>query len=434
MLCCLVLASHAMNEGFVPESHSFNCDDTEELHTGTSDKAFLRASRAVLPRSGAGVAVITIDPNMSLSVSENVCASRAFFTALIPAVARLHPAVIAIDKTYSENACDDHAINDAFRAALLHTPMPIVLGMPTHLPSEEQQRSARSCLVQSPGLRFAAGQSDAPVFAHHVYASPTQVDSDPLQIPLAWRVIRAGQGEQTQPKAILLDTLPLQAAELARPELRTDPTLLKLKRESYDPFAKLLRRGVLPRVGALALLCAGSEHATVASHNWGICPGASVSPPDLVGKVAVIGDLKDTDKHTLPEGEIYGVFLQAQYIEALLDRAYWRHWDPNWERYGLLAFLTFDTFGVWYLAPKSKRKAFGFASACALALVSFCFVAMRLGYFLPWLWYALLGVGSAVVALPLEFGLEKSLERSEMARHPDRVTANEHHPQHTKER
>ena len=121
----------------------------------------------------------------------------------------------------------------------------------------------------------------------------------------------------------------MAAAQAHRPELLENPRLRQAYELQRYPYASFLDERHFGRhqVSALAVLC--GPRATQAT-DWRQCSGDDDLVERLRNRVVVVGDnMPDQDQHPSVIGPRPGVFLHANYIEALLDE---RVFDavPNW--------------------------------------------------------------------------------------------------------
>ena len=186
------------------------------------------------------------------------------------------------------------------------------------------------------------------------------------------------------------------AAKLVNPHIESNSTLSKLLAKQTDPYTTFLN---LPHITALTALCSAepSPRAPIDGQ-----PGDELCKPwvrdpnnldgnqlSLAGKIVIIGDISDADQKPFPSdmapfppGTRPGVFMQANYIQALLDHRFLQE-IPTPVTLGLLVLyvlivyvLTGRTtkpatrgslsirpvFGAWRCSPSSLRAA----SSCSL--------------------------------------------------------------------
>jgi hypothetical protein len=304
--------------------------------------------------------------------------------------------------------------------------IPIVVGQETYpLP---QGSSATGCLALTPKLEFSQ--------ASKVHYGLTRIDNDDLKIPLRFQVYTdpsssppaaaASQPSTSNPPAPALlpattgDTLSLVAAKLVNPHLESNRVLSKLLAPQIDPYTTFLN---LPHITGLTALCSAeaSPRAPIDGQ-----PGDDLCKPwvrdpnnldgnqlSLAGKIVVIGDIADTDMKPFPTdlapfppGERPGVFLQANYVQALLDHRFLQQ-IPTPVTLGLLVLYVLIVYSLYWAHdeaghPRLTLEQAGFWSLVVLAGVVVCsfLVLSTLSYFTP-LW-ALWGAGVFMVFRYLE--------------------------------
>jgi hypothetical protein len=319
------------------------------------------------------------------AVLDDPCTGRRFMTALIAQLDKEHAGEIVIDKSYSPQACPDAAgkenaaINGAFLAAIANSDsdkvgIPVIAGNAT-LPRTDGSTDT-GCLQLAPSLLPLPTIAADPAAARHGTTGLLRIDSDPLRIPLRFPAFRDDlQG--TYP------TLSLLAAERVEPDLERH-TGLKAYRGDNFPFTSFVR--YLPQAPALAILCRNG----VSEPEWGDCGAAlasqaqaGVPPIDVAQKIVVIGDeMPEQDVKPFPGGDRYGVELQANYIESLLDG---RFLKPMNFLVDLLCFLVLLTALHFVQASqRDKWKSFAWSLATLATFFLLGVAAMTvLGYYPP---------------------------------------------------
>ena len=221
-------------------------------------------------------AVVEIDPERdpgSVGLLD-LCRQRQMMSVLIRRIAAAMPGVIVIDKFFGETSCPG-GINAALIAAM----------------------------------------SEVIV----------NIDRDTRKLPLEWQVYRSKADMDRDTGQVWRETLALTAAkayEKGNLEAR-HPYLAKLLHSVRNPYISFLDLDQFKPYRYLAgfVLCGREvkpgEDATA-------CPGAPSELSALSGKIVVIGEIsRDQDVKTTVVGQIPGVYLQANFIEALLDDRYY---------------------------------------------------------------------------------------------------------------
>ena len=373
------------------------------------------------------VAIIYIDPaHDPPDLLTNVCASRAFLARLVNDLNALSAQAIVIDKYYSTGACAEQDKNAEFVKAMNGSRIPVVVGQATE-PMYGSSSSA-GCLALSPKLEFSKTSK--------VLYGLTRIDTDVLKIPLRFQVFSAPGGNATAPGGAQSapsstpapkplpgtagDTLSLVAAKAVNPDLESNPTLSKQLARQVDPYTTFLD---LPNITALTALCSAeaSPRAPIDGQPGDALCKPWVHDPDnldghqlsLASKIVVVGDLSDLDMKPFPSdlapfppGQRPGVFLQANYIQALLDHRFLLE-VPMPLTMGVLVLYVFTIYCLYWAHDEHDTARLtpdqaGLWSLIALAgIVLLSFLALiTTSYFTP-LW-ALWGAGVFMVFRYLE--------------------------------
>lgn len=405
------------------------CPLSEAVQSSFSAKMYLPLARWALRYTPSpSVAIVYIDPSHDPpDLTINTCASRAFIARLVTDLNALSAHVIVIDKYYSANGCAEKGKNAAFLSAMESSKIPIIVGQQTEGLSGES--SASGCLVLTPRLEFSKESK--------VLYGLTRLNTDDLQIPLRFGVFAnpsvSGSvatsshpaSSNPAPAPALLpatsgDTLSLVAAKAVNPRLESNPTLKKLLAAQGAPYTTFLN---LPHITGLTLLCS-AEPAPRAPIDGQ--PGDDLCKPwvrpldnldgnglSLDSKIVVIGDISDTDMNPFPTdlapfppGKRPGVFLQANYVQALLDHRFLLE-IPTAVTVGLLVLYVFIVYCLYWAHDKDGRPRLTLEQAglwslgvlAVLVLASFL-VLVTMSFFTP-LW-ALWGAGVFMVFRYLE--------------------------------
>lgn len=419
ILVALMLSDLGDFMGYSP-FHSDPCALSDADQSSISAKMYMPIAKWALRYTPTpSVAIVYIDPaHDPADLLTNTCASRAFLSRLVPALNTLGARAIVIDKYYSANACAEQEKNAAFVAAMAASKAPIVVGQQTHALSDNA--SSSGCLAPSRKLDFGTA---------NVHYGLTRLNNDDLKIPMRWPVYNDpsenGAAGSTQSSPVQLpaesgDSLSLAAAKLVDPNIESRSSVQRLLTRETDPYTTFLN---LPHVTALTALCSGEPAPRAPIDEQ---PGDALCQPwahpadnldgkqlNLAGKIVVVGDLSDldmkpfpTDLAPFPAGKRPGVYLQANYVQSLLDHRfllevpmgitmtclilyvlvvyclYWAHDEHGVPR------LTTEQAGLWSLALLA-----------GLVLVSFL-ALVTTSYFTP-LW-ALWGAGVFMVFRYLE--------------------------------
>jgi len=150
------------------------------------------------------------------------------------------------------------------------------------------------------------------------------IDPDTRKLPVKWEVFRNKDDMEHDRDMVWRETLALTTAQAyGKGKLELEhPHLAKLLNPVKNPYISFLDLDQFKPYRYLAgfVLCGREvkpgEDATA-------CPGSPRELAALSGKIVVIGEITDQDMKTTVVGQIPGVYLQANFIEALLDDRYY---------------------------------------------------------------------------------------------------------------
>lgn len=281
-------------------------------------------------------AVVELDPAKDdVGVSDlNVCDERLFLAQLLRRIDTANPAMIVIDKYFGGTTCSP---NDARSLALLDAINAV--------------RSHRSLVV---GSRVAAldhaivgGTDDRNYVVAELNFAPDNwtlsegilnIAKDSRRLPLQWRVA-PNRDAANKGNLEVRDTLALAVAKLY------DPHLL----QKNPRLRRILLRGRQPFIGFLTPDQFASSHYYVSElcngaveHGAGTptCHGVGPPPAALRNRIVVVGENDPTrDNFATIIGRLPGFYLQANYIEALLDDRYYAPGGPILDVGAALLFL-----------------------------------------------------------------------------------------------
>ena len=409
---------------------SSNSCGTDVDQSSISARMYLPLARWALRYTPTpSVAIVYIDPASDPpDLIVNTCASRAFLARLITDLNALSAHVIVLDKYYSANGCAEQDKNAAFIKAVEGSKVPIVVGQQTEVQSSGSSTSG--CLALTPKLEFSK--------TANVHYGITNLDTDDLRIPLRFTVLPSPSGNGSVaagsppanpaplPAATPLpaasgDTLSLVAAKVVNPRIESNRAVSKLLAgHVVDPYTTFLN---LPHITALTALCS-AEAAPRAPIDGQ--PGDALCKPwvkpldDLDGKglsldskIVVIGDISEQDMKPFPTnlapfpaGTRPGVFLQANYVQALLDHRFLME-IPAAVTVGLVVLYVLIVYCLYWAhdaegRPRLSLQQAGLWSLGVLAgVVGISFlILVTMSYFTP-LW-ALWGAGVFMVFRYLE--------------------------------
>ncbi len=251
--------------------------------------------------------VIEIDPERDPgSVSlHDICQQRKMMTVLLRKVAMAMPSVIVIDKYFGQGSCsDDVNVPLANAISEISGRIPLIVG----------RRVVESVGYLLPSLPFD-GAREAIV----------NIDPDTRKLPLKWRVF-ATKEDVASGETVSRETLALKAADAYERGqlLPRHPRLKRLLDPVQHPYISFLAMDQFEQFRFFAgyVLCG---RVVSLGQDATACPGWAPELKALSGKVVVIGELnRDEDEHSTVIGRIPGLYLQANFIEALLDDRFYQ--------------------------------------------------------------------------------------------------------------
>ena len=242
-------------------------------------------------------AVVVIDrkkeANGSISLYR-LCRERDYLAKLIQKIADGSPAVIVLDKYFAHDICES---TDTGTRRLENSIADISQKMPVLIGRLANKQDGSGYYLE-PTLTFPPRVEEGIV----------NLNPDNRRLPLQWNVYP--NEESTEKETI--DTLSLKAAELKYQTYgqeigKMQPRLAWLLSHGNHPYIGFLEKNEL------------KEYTAGEVYKW-----SSDELRRFAGKVALIGESEEgIDRHDSVIGEVPGVVLQANYIEALLDNRYY---------------------------------------------------------------------------------------------------------------
>jgi CHASE2 domain-containing sensor protein len=355
--------------------------------------------RRLVPRY---TVLIEIDPEVDRAAVSlhNVCDQREMLARLIRAVADYNPAIIVIDKYFLESGCGhDHPNTLALKNAIsaVSRRLPIVVGLRIDDRIRPTERGDGLFYhVQKP-VAF----DDAPLLREGI----VNINADSRRLALGWTVVREGRldSEWDWQNAIALEAAQAYDSMLLKKDLR----LKRLIAEKNSPYLSMIPAEEFAVYFAGDLLCTLRDTSPVTREQCKGREGPTVGLDYLRGRIAIIGEVNaDMDRHSSLIGNVPGVLLQANYIEALLDERYFAP-VPLWVDYfvGFLFFVAIEAA----LRQRSVVRCLG--SVVAVIVLTFVLVSLLvrlLGYYVNPITVSVL-----VLTLKLIFWLTERIARKE---------------------
>jgi hypothetical protein len=358
------------------------------------------------------VAILLIDSNTKpTSLLTNTCESRAFLAKLVQNLNALGAHAIVIDQYFSADYCTESDKNARFIAAIEGSSVPIVVGQPTHAMADP---IAAGCLALTKHLEFKP--------TANVHYGLTRINSDDLKIPLRWPVFAESPdhplgGTASAPATQQLpasagDTLSLVAARMQDPNIESNAGVAKLLAKGRHPYTTFVD---LPQINAMTVMCSAEKNPVdifgaklgEACASW-VKPLSNLDGHNLSlgGKVVVVGALSPQDMKPFPTGDKPGVYMQANYVQSILDHRFLMEIPPTLTL-GCLIVVVFVIYSLYWAHDSEGEALLSIGQAGLLSLaILVCVVLLSIvvlittSYFTP-LW-AIWGVAVFMVFRYLE--------------------------------
>jgi hypothetical protein len=278
--------------------------------------------------SATEVSVVAIPADLE-DIQNNVCQARAYLADMLRSIALQHPAEIVIDKFYGPTTCASAPQSTLELLSVIQSlSVPVVIGESTNKTDTEVDGS---CLVRKPQLDFQTS---------NVRHGITRLNAETEKVPLQWSVLPSNAPGPT-PRPQDADSLSWAAVKAYDPAFTQRPRIQALIETGRHPYAKLSID--LPRETSTDLLCdAGTPDIR---KRWSVVCSGSMHRANLLGRVVVIGAEEESDRRTTLGMNLWGVDLQARYIQAMLSGSYLRAL-PLWISFSLFASFIFIIEGL----------------------------------------------------------------------------------------
>jgi CHASE2 domain-containing sensor protein len=292
------------------------------------------------------VFIVEINPEKDTAdlSHRNVCEKRRILSKLLLQIARAQPKLIVVDIYFERRSCGYDAntllLMDTieqirsgitelnirgYSTPILGHSIPVVVALKS-IPVDPEQGSPDDPKLLLPTLSFSGIGDAAQQGIVHT------VRDDHRRLPLQFEVFPNQESIKSEETA-LYDSLALVTAKIANPHLfEENSTLASIANKDNQPFIGFLKPEQFKPYHHLYLsqvLC-NTERPQA---NWRDCLEKPPWPPaNLKGRVVLIGEAhRDVDMHDTVVGPLHGLYLQANYIEALLDDRFylpvWLGWD-----------------------------------------------------------------------------------------------------------
>lgn len=364
--------------------------------------------RALSPKFST---VVHIDPRSDPTAEyfpNNSCVQRKYFADLLPVLAGFAPHVIVLDRRFLPLGCERMASNDPTErlqqaishvTTVLHVPIILGMGIEEAPPTPSGDRTAAHVI---PSLGFAP----SPLLTVGIL----NTDRTPERLALGWTVKAQPGGSEEW-----VNGLALQSALVREPRLLDDSSVLKhLKGSGESPYMSLIRPEnlVLVRSGDLLCLPMPSSDRSLSKRCADLKPSLQ-NLDHLRGKVVFVGEVgTSVDRHSTVIGDISGVDLQANALEALLDERFF----PPAPAFVDIVFGILFLFAVdWALSHETALVAIArFVSVACVTLLLLALTIRSTGYYV-----SPLGVSALVVMKLIWWAGERTGLFGSAHAHPD---------------
>jgi CHASE2 domain-containing sensor protein len=310
--------------------------------------------------SGAAGHVVTVAiPDGLKEVQNNLCLGRGYMADVLQALAAQNPAVVVVDKFYSESTCASQpATTKSLVDAVRSLKMPVIIGESSN---GIEAAISSACLVRKPKLEF-----DAP----NVHYGLTRLNNQQERIPLTWLILPSipevdGHAPLTEREVgipanavpVFADSLTLAAVKAYDPPFASQRSIQQLIQRDDHAYANL--SVTPPHTSTTALMCATNDQAM--QQRWSVTCDGKPTLPNMAGRIVVVGAETSTDEKMVVGKRIWGFQLQAAYMEALLSGNYLRYL-PLAAGFSLFALFIFLIEGLPTILlarrPRWKKKFF----------------------------------------------------------------------------
>ena len=342
--------------------------------------------------------VVEIDPAQDPLAIRNteVCRQRARIARLLQAVAAANPAVIVLDKFFDPASCRGDEAGKKETQELIRViadvsaRVPVIVGEDVHSPGW-------NLFPESSMLRFGI----------------VNLDNDTRRAPLRWAL--GERYAELTAKTERGSTLAFQAAKQFDTRiLEKNEQVRDLAERAENAYISFLKVDQFPHFYAGEILCqkpAGDIAGDCAELSKRNIDLTRFRPRDLGHQIVVIGERVPVgDNHNSVIGPVPGFYLQANYIEAILDE---RLFQPAYPVFNYLSgFLIFAAFELILVENHGRpgRAAFQ-VLLLLLGIVALLYLAVvHFGYYLN---PATVGLLAILINLAhmLFAGLDRAKER-----------------------
>jgi CHASE2 domain-containing sensor protein/cellulose biosynthesis protein BcsQ len=327
------------------------------------------------------VSLVTFRPGREPDeIFGNVCRKRLYLASVVKELEYARPSAIVIDEWFPPTSCPENDPGTKMLTEVLSASrVPIILGQQTYdqndpelenNPAMSQQLKANlneACLILAPTLKLNTEQSN-------ITYGLARLDSAVDRIPLSWRAYPSQVGSQTRP--ILSLGMALAAAKTINSQIATDARIRDLVDNERHPYTSFLESSQIPSFPASHFLPQAKAEQGVGQTS---VRNEQKDYQALAGQAVVIGDEARNDMHSSPIGDVPGVVLQANYLEAILDNRYFVPLPAYFDLFIILfTIFAVERLFVFSFSPlRGLIYGIGFA---AVVLLSLNIISVSVGY------------------------------------------------------
>lgn len=359
--------------------------------------------------------VVIIDPEKDPSVPglTEVCEQRQKMTILLRNMAKALPDVIVFDKYFSKSCPGDAEFIQTVQDLRRNT-IPVVVGRRIADESSSANSEKNYYLLPSLALGEPCQQPCLNVDdSTKLQEGVVNIDPDTRRLPLQWWVFPGTDAAKEGKGGAYRDTLALSAARSYNDQLLNDhPRLARFIKSEAHPYISFLKAADFQPIPVGDLL--KPDAVVEAASGSPALPKLSPQLRKLSGKIVLIGEINpDVDEHPTVVGRMSGVYLQANYIEALMDDRYYRPVPVLDYAFGFLILAALELILIAY-----RDRWLVMAGLIALLMFAAAFV-LYLFIKLPGWYVNPVPVGAAAVLIKVLHVLFAPAERElEAAEHP----------------
>lgn len=337
--CVIVYSIEALFERFV-ESEEIPDLVQRIFHLTGFYQSFVEQVHFPYPRY---TAVVLIDPRREPEIPDNhhLCDQRKLVADLVRRVQAASPAVIVVDKYFGTTqrcARETDDLRNALDSVTRDTV--VVIGRRVDLTDAPVSTKDGDRYFLTPSVNFGIQNP-------RLQEAVVNIDPDTRKIPLRFEVYESREQAEKSTGTQWRNSLALQAS-LAHPWrlLQRNRRIASFIQHNKNPFASFLKEDDFEPILAGRILCGEAPANTVEA-----CPSGPLAEnlrQQLAGRVVLIGEIDpDLDTHPTVVGQMSGVLLQANFVEALLDDRVFRPVPSLDYIFGFLILMGLELSLIW---------------------------------------------------------------------------------------